>query len=138
MSFKSENILSLIGADFSGNSDHDLRSVFTKILNEGTHGICFSPYLEGQEPGSIISEEQIRKRLEIIRPYTNWVRIFSCTEGNELIPRIAKELGFNTLVGAWLGEDEEINEAEIAGQIQVGRAGYADLAAVGNEVLLFY
>ena len=135
MSFRSENILSLVGTDLSGKSDRDLRSVFTKILNSGTHGICFSPYLEGQEPGSVLSEEQIRSRIEIIRPYTSWLRIFSCTEGNEMIPRIAKELGLKTLVGAWLGEDEEINEAEIAGLIQIARAGFADLVAVGNEVL---
>lgn len=135
MSFKSENILSLIGDDFSNKSVSDLRSIFTKMLNSGTHGICFSPYLEGQEPGSVITEEQIRKRLEIIRPYTNWIRVFSCTEGNEMIPRIAKEYGLKTLVGAWISDDLEINELEIANLIQITKDGFVDLVAVGNEVL---
>ncbi len=41
-----------------------------------------------------------------------------------------------TLVGAWLGTDREINEREIAGAIELARAGHADILAVGNEVLL--
>ena len=76
------------------------------------------------------------ERLQIIRPHTRWVRSFSCTEGNELIPCIAHECGLKTLVGAWLGTDCDINEREIQGLIEVARAGHADLVAVGNEVLL--
>jgi exo-beta-1,3-glucanase (GH17 family) len=64
------------------------------------------------------------------------VRSFSCTDGHEQTPRIAKELGLKTLVGAWLGEDPAINEREVAGVIAVARAGHADIVAVGNEVLL--
>ena len=100
------------------------------------HGFCFSPYLEGQSPGSHVSETQIRARLEIIRPYTSWVRTFSCTDGHEATPRIAHEVGLKTMVGAWLGADREINEREIAGAIAVARSGHADILAIGNEVLL--
>ena len=107
-----------------------------KLLAAGLHGLCFSPYLEGQSPGSLIGPTQIRERLEILRPYTRWIRTFSCTDGHEETPRIAHELGLKTLVGAWLGEDEETNEREVAGAIAVARAGHADLLAIGNEVLL--
>ncbi len=135
MSFKSENILSLIGRDFSNKTEADLRSIFTEVLKNGVHGLCFSPYIEDQAPGSIIMERQIRERIETIRPYTSWIRTFSCTEGNEIIPRIAKEYGLKTLVGAWIGEDLDKNEEEIAKLIQVAKDGHADLIAVGNEVL---
>jgi len=135
MSFKSEKILSLTGPDYSNKSAADLRSIFTETLNQGMHGICFSPYLDDQKPGAVITEEQIRRKIEIIRTYTSWIRSFSVTEGNEMIPRVAKEYGLKTLVGAWLGEDEEKNEEEIAAVIKVAKAGYADLVAVGNEVL---
>ena len=109
---------------------------FRKALETGVHGLCFSPYLEGQAPGSIVSEAQIRARLEIIRPYTRWIRSFSCTEGHQHTPRIAHELGLKTLVGAWLGTNVEDNERELEGAIGVARAGHADLLAIGNEVLL--
>ena len=113
-----------------------LDDAFRRTLEAGVHGLCFSPYLEGQAPGSRVDAAQIRARLEILRPYTRWVRSFSCTEGHEHTPRIAHELGIRTLVGAWLGRDRELNEREIEGLIEVGRAGHADLVAVGNEVLL--
>ena len=114
----------------------DLGGEFAAALHAGVHGLCFSPYLEGQAPGSIVSEAQIRARLGIIRPYTRWIRSFSCTEGHEQTPRIAHELGLKTLVGAWLGQDRAINEREIAGAIAVAQAGHADMLAVGNEVML--
>jgi exo-beta-1,3-glucanase (GH17 family) len=114
----------------------ELTSELVTILRQKIHGFCFSPYLEGQAPGSIVSEAQIRQRLELIQPYTHWVRSFSCTDGHEQTPRIAHEMGLKTLVGAWLGTDEAINEREIEGAIELARAGHADLLAVGNEVLL--
>ncbi len=105
-------------------------------LGRGIHGLCFSPYLEGQQPGSTIGEAQIRERLAIVRPHTRWVRSFSCTDGHEQTPRIAHEMGLKTLVGAWLGTDAAINAREVDGAIAVARAGHADIVAVGNEVLL--
>lgn len=113
-----------------------LGEAFARTLASGVHGLCFSPYLEGQAPGSLVTEAQIRARLEIIRPHVRWVRTFSCTDGHEQTPRVARELGLKTLVGAWLGDDLEKNEREIDGLIAVARAGHADLVAVGNEVLL--
>ena len=74
--------------------------------------------------------------MRIVAPHTRWVRSFSCTDGNQHIPRIAHEFGLKTLVGAWLGTDRAINEREIEAVIEVARAGHADIVAVGNEVLL--
>jgi glucan 1,3-beta-glucosidase len=113
-----------------------LNQAFAATLARGIHGLCFSPYLEGQAPGSQIGEAQIRERLAIVRPHTRWVRSFSCTDGHEQTPRIAKEMGLKTLVGAWLGTDAEINAREMAGAIAVAQAGHADIVGVGNEVLL--
>ena len=109
---------------------------FRATMQSGVHGLCFSPYLEGQQPGSQVNEAQIRERLKILQPHAGWVRTFSCTDGHETTPRIAHELGLKTLVGAWLGTDAEINERELQGVIEVARAGHADIVAIGNEVLL--
>ena len=128
--------MALAGTDFSTASTLDLVSVFRKILGQKIHGITFSPYTEGQGPGTQIGEQQIRKRLEVIRPCVNWVRSFSCTEGNEQIPRIAVENGLKTMVGVWLDDDRENNEKELAVAIEVAGAGHASILAVGNEVLL--
>ena len=134
MSYRKERFLSLTKNPDS-SSIEELRSLHHETLKEGVHGLCFSPYMEGQEPGDQLSEEQVRRRLEIIKPYTQWVRSFSTTEGNELIPIIAKEMGMKTLVGAWLGDDQEINDRELNGLISLADQGYVDIAAVGNEVM---
>ncbi len=113
----------------------ELVSLFLHELNQGMHGICFSMYRDGQGPGDVISEEQVRQRMEILKPYMSWVRSFSCIEGNEYVPRIAKSMGIKTMVGAWLGSDLDLNEKEIDGLIALARDGHVDIAAVGNEVL---
>ncbi len=114
----------------------ELDSEFAALLKAGVHGMCFSPYVEGQAPGSHVGEAQIRERLRIVQPHARWVRSFSCTEGHEATPRLAHELGLKTLVGAWLGTDRAINAREVEGVIAVAQAGHADIVAVGNEVLL--
>ncbi len=113
----------------------ELKKMFRDVLKHGMHGICFSLYEDGQEPGDIISETQIRRRIEILKPHSDWVRSFSCTDGNELIPRIAKEYGMKTMVGAWLGNDMEKNKAEIEGLEKLSSEGLVDIAAIGNEVM---
>ena len=128
--------LSLAGLDISGLSIDDLRALVKKILDAKVHGICFSPYVEGQGPGTQLEAAQIRERLAFIQPYTKWIRSFSCSEGNELIPAIAKENGLQTMVGVWLDDNREQNEIELANAIELAQAGNVDILAVGNEVLL--
>jgi exo-beta-1,3-glucanase (GH17 family) len=132
---KTLSLAGISGVDFQNKTVADLHDLFSEVLNNGMHGLCFSAYEEGQKPGDVLSEEQIRRRMKVIAPYTKWIRSFSCIEGNELIPKIAKEFGIKTLVGAWLGTDNEINEQEIAGLIELAKEGFVDIAAVGNEVL---
>ena len=128
--------LALAGTDFSGHSVEDLRALVRQILESKIHGISFSPYIEGQGPGTQLGEAQIRERLGVIQPYVHWVRSFSCTEGHEQCPGIAAQNGLKTMVGIWLDDDREHNEEELANAIEIGKAGHADILAVGNEVLL--
>jgi glucan 1,3-beta-glucosidase len=124
-----------IGVEFKEYSQKDLVTLWRETLDTGMHGVCFSMYEDGQEPGDTITEEQVERRIKILKPYTKWVRSFSCIEGNEHIPRIAKKHGIKTMVGAWLGDDLEKNEEEIEALIQLAKEGCVDIAAVGNEVL---
>jgi exo-beta-1,3-glucanase (GH17 family) len=135
MSLRLGKHLALSGIDHSGKTLEQLQSLFRQTLENGMHGLCYSAYEEGQKPGDILTVEQIRRRMKIIAPYTKWVRSFSCIEGNELVPKVAREFGLKTLVGAWLGKDQDLNEQEIAGLVQLAKEGYVDIAAVGNEVL---
>lgn len=139
------------GVDFSKYSIEELKKLWRKTLKAGMHGLCFSLYEDGQEPGDIITEAQVERRIEIIKPYTKWVRSFSCTEGNEYIPRIAHKHGLKTMVGAWIDclnawsdkePDHHIesphNSAEIDRAVQLAQQ-YPDIVkilAVGNEAMV--
>ena len=126
----------LAGINLADLSETDLRALVKEILDEKIHGISYSPYVEGQGPGTQIGEAQIRERLAYIKDYTHSIRTFSCSEGNELIPAIAKEHGLQTMVGVWLDDNKEQNEIELANAIRVANAGHVDILGVGNEVLL--
>ena len=123
------------GLNLSGYSTEELKALWRKTLDSGMHGLCFSMYEDGQSPGDVITIQQVERRIKIMKPYTKWVRSFSCIEGNEHVPRMAHKHGLKTMVGAWLGDDLEDNEKEIEGLIQLAKEGVVDIAAVGNEVL---
>jgi exo-beta-1,3-glucanase (GH17 family) len=128
--------LSLAGINASAMTTEELRQLVLEILKAKIHGLSFSPYTEGQGPGTSISAQQIRERLAVIEPYVRWVRTFSCTDGHELIPAIAREKGLKMLAGVWLDDDRERNDLELENAIRAAREGDIDILGVGNEVLL--
>jgi exo-beta-1,3-glucanase (GH17 family) len=100
------------------------------------HGLNFSPYMDGQSPGTPISESQIRARMAIIAPHVHWVRSFGTTGGLEKIGPVAREFGLNTAIGAWLGTNLTANETALASLINLIQAGHVDIAIVGSETLV--
>ena len=135
MSYREDKLMSLAGADINQLTQFELKTYCKELLKNKIHGICFSVYDENQKPGDDISDEQILKKLEIIKPHVKWIRTFSCSDENMRIPILAKELGFKTLVGAWLGKDLDKNQIEVDKLIELCNDGYIDVAAVGNEVM---
>ncbi len=143
MSYRGEHDFLIANTDFTQHKSVDfnkydtvaLEKLWRQTLENGMHGLCFSMYEDGQEPGDRITETQVERRIKIIKPYTKWVRSFSCIEGNEYVPRLAHKHGLKTMVGAWLGDDLEKNEDEIEALITLAQEGCVDIAAVGNEVM---
>ena len=119
-----------------GKPAAEIRALYAEQFGRGLYGLCFSAYTQGQRAGDTLSEAQVRRRLELVAPHTRWVRSFSCTEGHELIPRLAREKGLKTMVGAWISTDRARNEREIEALIALAQQGLVDTAVVGNEVLL--
>ncbi|MEL0036799.1 MAG: glycosyl hydrolase, partial [Gammaproteobacteria bacterium] len=53
-------LLSLAGVDIASKTFVEIQELYNKTLESGMHGLCFSPYMDGQGPGSQLSEEQVR------------------------------------------------------------------------------
>ena len=144
--YQGEKLSSLGGLDFKIDTSKDLNfdsksvreitTLFQESLKKGLHGLCFSPYREGQDIGDQLTETQIVERINIIASHTNWIRSFSCTDGNEFIPKAARARGLKTMVGAWIGADRKRNEEEINSLIHLAKNGFVDVAVIGNEVLM--
>lgn len=139
MSYREERYLALTEVEHldyvKTYAKEDMPNIFLEILHNGLHGLCFSIYQDDQRPGDIIDPQQVRRRLQIMQPYTKWVRSFSCIDGNENVPVLAKQMGMKTLVGAWISADLEKNDTEIEHLIQLCKDGHVDIAAIGNEVM---
>ncbi len=50
--------------DFSNKDAKQIGSLFSTRLQGGINGLCFSPYIEGQDAGDILSSEQISTSYE--------------------------------------------------------------------------
>ncbi|MFO7613533.1 MAG: glycosyl hydrolase family 17 protein [Bacteroidales bacterium] len=102
------------------------------------YGLNFAPYEADQDPnmGTVVSAEQIERRMKIVAPCTEWIRTFGCTKGMEHAGRIAKGLGLKTAIGAWISSDRSANGAELRRLIQEAGKGNVDIAIIGSEVLL--
>lgn len=124
------------GTNFNNKSTAVLSTLFREQLSKGVHGLCFSPYVEGQDADDVLIESETKQRMQLVSPHTRWIRSFSCTKGHEMIPVFAKEKGLKTMVGAWISNDKERNEKEIAALIKLAKDGLVDIAVIGNEVLL--
>jgi len=57
MSKREDKVHSLMGMDTSNVSGDQLHQYFNAYLKNGMHGIGFSAYEEGQEPGDELSLE---------------------------------------------------------------------------------
>jgi GPH family glycoside/pentoside/hexuronide:cation symporter len=119
-----------------GRSTDEIRALYAEQFSAGLYGLSFSAYGPGQRAGDQLQAAQVARRIDLIAPHTRWVRSFACTEGHEVIPTLARAKGLKTMVGAWISADRARNEREIEGLIRLAKDGQADIAVVGNEVLL--
>ena len=76
MSLRSEKVRSLLGINLDDLTDDKLRELSKEILKSKIHGICFSLYEGEQQPGDFVSDEQIIRRLNILKPHTDWIEHF--------------------------------------------------------------
>src|SRR3979490_3037112 len=76
------------------------------------------------EPGhtvadSVADSNKVRAGLRNLSRLTRPGRLYSSTEGNELVPPIAAEFGMKVTVGAWIDKDSNRNNREIEAAINL-------------------
>ena len=100
--------------------------------------ISYAPSDSGPRNPRGVTREQIHRDLAVLAERTGCVRTYTVSEGFDQVPAVARELGLEVLLGAWIGGDTAHNEREIALVIRTALRHRDTVRAivVGNEVLL--
>src|SRR6266478_2928333 len=97
----------------------------------------YAPFESGHTVAdSIADSEKVRADLKKLSTLTRAVRLYSSTEGNELVPPIAAEFGMKVTVGAWIDKDGDRNKREIEAAINLAKRNSNVIGVVvGNETI---
>src|SRR3954469_981633 len=97
--------------------------------------LSYTPF----EPGHTVADgdaDKIRADLKKLSTLTRALRLYSSTEGNELVPPIAAEFGVKVTVGAWIDKDKDRNKREIEAAIGLAKRNSNVIGVVvGNETI---
>jgi cellulose synthase/poly-beta-1,6-N-acetylglucosamine synthase-like glycosyltransferase/exo-beta-1,3-glucanase (GH17 family) len=99
--------------------------------------VSYAPFERGHiVADSVADSEKVRADLKKLSTLTRAVRLYSSTEGSELVPPIANEFGLKVMVGAWIDKNTERNEREISAAIDLAKHnGNVNGIVVGNETI---
>src|ERR1700740_596178 len=70
---------------------------FTGVLPS----VSYAPFEPGHTVDDTVDADRVRADLKALATKTRGVRLYSSTEGNDLVPPTAAELGLKVMVGAW-------------------------------------
>lgn len=102
--------------------------------------VSFAPFRDGQSPlvKRYPTAAEIEEDLTLLKGRVAGVRTYTSREGLEVVPEIARKLGIEVTMSAWIGSEAAINDQEVEALIRLANA-YPDVikrVIVGNEVLL--
>ena len=101
--------------------------------------LSYAPFERGHVVADVAADsESVRADLKKLATLTRAVRLYTSTEGSELVPPIAAEFGLKVTVGAWIDKNVDRNEREIEAAINLAkRNSNVNGVVVGNDVTAF-
>jgi exo-beta-1,3-glucanase (GH17 family)/cellulose synthase/poly-beta-1,6-N-acetylglucosamine synthase-like glycosyltransferase len=98
--------------------------------------VSYAPFERGHVVDIAGDPEKVRSDLKKLASLTRAVRLYTSTEGAELVPAIAAEFGLKVTVGAWIDTNIDRNDREIAAAIDLARRNSNVIGiVVGNETV---
>jgi len=107
--------------------------------------VSYAPFAPGHRTAvdSATESETVRADSEVIRAdlkklstITRAVRLYTSTEGSQLVPPIAAEFGMKVMLGIWIAKDVDRNDREINFAIDLARHNSNVIGiVVGNETI---
>ena len=81
----------------------------------------YAPFEPGHTVDAAADADKVRADMKKLSTLTRAVRLYSSTEGAELVPPIAAEFGLKVTVGIWIDKDSNRNNREIEAAINLSR-----------------
>ncbi|GIQ77836.1 glycosyltransferase [Bradyrhizobium sp. ma5] len=99
--------------------------------------LSYAPFESGHSVADVAADsEKVRADLRKLSTLTKAVRLYSSTEGNELVPPVAAEFGMKVTVGAWIDKDANRNSRELFNAINLAKRNSNVIGiVVGNETV---
>ena len=98
--------------------------------------VSYAPYRRAGDtpfnPTHQVTEANIEADLRLLKPYTGCVRTYGASRGLESVPSVARKLGMQVYLGAWIGRDAEENQTELATAILLSQQFPGRGAAAGG------
>ncbi len=96
----------------------------------------YAPFEPGHTVDAAADADKVRADMKKLSTLTRAVRLYSSTEGAELVPPIAAEFGLKVTVGIWIDKDSNRNNREIEAAINLARHNSNVIGiVVGNETI---
>lgn len=80
-------------------------------------------------------DNEVRSRLQVVAPYTQWVRTYNCKDGLASAGRFAHELGLKAAIGASMTANAAATDGELNCLAAAMQRHEVDVAVVANEVI---
>jgi exo-beta-1,3-glucanase (GH17 family) len=108
-----------------------------KIIN----AVCYGPFRDGQAPGSVLTETQIKEDLLIIKNHWDAIRLYISDDNSENILKVITDnnIDLKVLLGIWIsGKTPRDNASQVDRAIALTNAYRNIVQAVscGNEIFL--
>lgn len=110
-----------------------------KIIN----AVCYGYFRDGQAPGSIITETQIKEDLLIIKNHWDAIRLYSTDDNSEKILKVISDnnIDLKVSLGIWISGDTPIDNASRVDMAIVQTNAYPNIiqaVSCGNEISNIY
>jgi len=135
-----------VGTAYGNEISFATNSTFTGPIFYNNNGkiinaVCYGPFRDGQAPGSVLTETQIKEDLLIIKNHWDAIRLYISDDNSENILKVITDnnIDLKVLLGIWISGKTPIDNAS-----QVDRAialtnAYRNIVqavSCGNEIFL--
>lgn len=108
-----------------------------KIVN----AVCYGPFRDGQEPGSVLTETQIKEDLLIIKNHWDAIRLYISDDNSEKILKVITDnnIDLKVLLGIWISGKTPIDNASQVDRAIVLTNAYRNIVqavSCGNEIFI--